>query len=380
MVPKGFDAMPNLADQTDFTIDLFEHWDVHASVGAGGMERLLRLPTWCLHGDRLRMNDEIRSIYFGDDFYEWERDIRRAWQDLLDPGMEVEFTIVWDPPGSEYNTALVHIIVFQVPRPGDCANLVTTYDDTVMNNRPYTTAVFVPSFVDQSAILHAVHRTQDCPPFNPHTQCTTWHGGWQFHDYRPYQGRHGYAYMLIIQFAVPMTIDDEMRHPEAASSTSFLQIRAETRRLTTGQVAHTQWPGPQQISLEETIPPPVQVSVDFTPVQHIADELRNLAHLFGQPWPISLEIPSVTSLALQQLLPLDDRVPFGFHFYTDGSKMPNSSVGSAVVLILKTVDGFHYGGCHYSSVVTENTSNAGEDAAIIWALLWATLGNPFEQH
>ena len=52
--------------------------------------------------------------------------------------------------------------------------------------------------------------------------------------------------------------------------------------------------------------------------------------------------------------------------------MPNSSVGSAVVLILETADGFHYGGCHYSSVVTENTSNAGEDAAIIWALLWAT--------
>ena len=68
MAPEGFEAAPNLAAQSDFTIELFEHWDVHARVAPAGFERLMRLPTWCLHGDRLRMNDEVRSVCFAEIF------------------------------------------------------------------------------------------------------------------------------------------------------------------------------------------------------------------------------------------------------------------------------------------------------------------------
>ena len=46
MAPEGFEAAPNLAAQSDFTIELFEHWDVHARVAPAGFERLMRLPTW----------------------------------------------------------------------------------------------------------------------------------------------------------------------------------------------------------------------------------------------------------------------------------------------------------------------------------------------
>ena len=177
--------------------------------------------------------------------------------------------------------------------------------------------------------------------------------------------------MLIIQrqqLASWQDDDDEYMYPDAASSMSLLQLRQETRRQTTGQVAHTQWPGSRTISLENGIDPPHMVSVDFTPAIHIADELAALAHHFGQPWPVGLEPPGVTAEALQYLQPIGELPPFGFHFFTDGSKSKDSLVGAAVVLMSESAVGFHYDFC---TVPSDCTSNMGEDAAIIWALLWA---------
>ena len=374
--PEGFAAVPNLEDQTDFTVDLFEHWDVFAQAGPAG-ERLLRLPTWCLHGDRLRTNDEVRSVYFGDDFNAWESTIRRTWQDLLDPGLDVAVTIAWDPPGIEQDASHIHIIIFQQLQLTECANIITIYDDSIPGTRPYTTAAVLPEILGHTAILQAVHRERDCFPFNPYVVGATWHGGWQFHDAAPLRGQHGNAYMLILQRAQPQDRDHDdevMYDPTATSSTNLIQIgtlRQRVRRQTAGQVAHTQRPERKTILLEHVIAPLHTVSVDFTPVLHIADELNSLQHHFGQLWPVDLPVPDTTNLALGQLEPIGDARPTMFHFYTDGSKIRDSPVGAAVVLIIETAAGQHYGGCLYKTLFKGTTSHAGEDGAIIWALLWA---------
>ena len=326
-----------------------------------------------LHGDRLRMNDEIRSVYFADDFHSWESHIRRTWQDLLDPDLEVQYSIVWDPPGSEYDVALIHIIVHQALQASDCANVVTIYDDH-LNLRPYTTAAIVPAWVDQSAILAAVHREHECPPIHPGTLCTTWHGGWQFHDHAPYRGRHGYAYLLIIQ-SRSMTPwqeeEDDYMHPDAAASTNLLQLRAETRRQTTGQVAHTQWPAPVSICLEELIEPPKSILVDFSSVIHLAQSIREIGHLFQQVWPPDLDMSPPISEAIESLLPITTATKIGYHFYTDGSKLTNGKVGSAVIMFVESTDGWHFGGCLYHPVRHGTTATDGENGALVWALLWA---------
>ena len=123
--PEGFDVTPNLADQTIFTQQLFDNWDIDSSVGPGHLERLLQVPTWCLHLDRLRMNDEIRVVTLWDDFHLWEAHLRREWIDLLDPQPEVDFAIVWNPPLEERSAAGIHIIVHQLLRPVERAALAT---------------------------------------------------------------------------------------------------------------------------------------------------------------------------------------------------------------------------------------------------------------
>ena len=64
-------AIPNIDDQTDFTRELFRHWDVHARTGPAHIERLLHVHTWFLHSGRIRVNDEERLTTLGDNFHQW---------------------------------------------------------------------------------------------------------------------------------------------------------------------------------------------------------------------------------------------------------------------------------------------------------------------
>ena len=160
--------LPNIDDQSEFTQELFEYWDVHARTGPAHMERLLHGFSWCLHSDRVGFNHEWRPITFGDDFHAWEDQLRRAWAGILDPDDTVDFVIVQDHEPSQ-----LHIIVHQLLRPVERATLVTTHDDGVINNHPYVTAVILPHIVGRTQMLQALHRESDCPPINPTTHCTT---------------------------------------------------------------------------------------------------------------------------------------------------------------------------------------------------------------
>lgn len=372
-------AAPLLADQTEFTISLFEHWDIHARVGPGHMERLLTVTTWCLHSDRLRMNDESRQVILGDDFHAWEAHLRRRWQDLLDPLASTEFAIVWHAPESEFDNSRIHVIVHQQLQPGERANLVTIYDDTVVGTPPYATAAILPSLIGQTALLSAVHRLNACPPRNPYTVCTTWQRGWQFDDTRPYRCQHGQSFMLIINWRTPIDWQwSEADWHEETDSHSLLQMgvgkkKQRTRRCqTAGLVAHTQRPA-QVLHLEQCLAPPSTVRVDFSSVLHLADELRCIDHLFGQPWPDELDIPEVTIQAFSGLTAsiTPSSIPIAFHFFTDGSKSMNGQVGAGVVMLIEYDQQWQYGGCLYRAISTEATSIYGEHGAIIWALLWA---------
>eukprot|EP00435_Cladocopium_sp_Y103_P026725 s1573_g6.t1 len=382
------EAVPQLEDQTEFTQALFEHWDIMAREGPGHMERLLTIVTWCLQADRVRMNDEARLAMLADDFHLWESQIQRIWTDILDPNIDVDFTIVWPSPDDPQGPPRLHVIVHQSLSPTERATLVTIYDDGIMNNMPYTTAVILPAVVGRSDMIWAVHRSHSCPPYNSGNACSTWHGGWEISDQEPYRARHGMSFMLIIQRLqhVSWDDDDEM-HPEATASTSLMQVRAVTtrtpsinsaptnqsdgsRRLTAGQVAHTLRPGFQTILLQDLIAPPSTVQIDFSPVLHLHDEMKNLGHLFGQPWPTDLPAPPDALVAFEQLVPIDLNIPIAFHFYTDGSKATDTPVGVGVILLIESSAGLHYGGCLYK-VIEADKSIYGEYGAIIWALLWA---------
>ena len=116
--------------------------------------------------------------------------------------------------------------------------------------------------------------------------------------------------MLIIQPS-PQSywnddVEDEERDAQASSSMNLLQhhwriLRRSTtdqarenkdddRRLTTGSVAHTQWPARTTICLDELIKPSPTVKVDLSSVFRLAEELKSTSFMFGQEWPVDLPI------------------------------------------------------------------------------------------
>lgn len=199
--------------------------------------------------------------------------------------------------------------------------------------------------------------------------------------------------MLIIQpnpYGFWEHESDEERDAHASSSMNLLQRKVQVshtegraldkegghdvvsdRRLTTGTVAHTQWPDRTTICLDELIQPSPSACVDLSSVFQLADELKSTLFRFEQCWPADLPVPEVTNQAIMELTSIEDGVPFAYHFFTDGSKAPNGTIGSAVLLLIESDKGWHYGGCVYKTVKTGGTSIAGENGAIIWALLWA---------
>lgn len=343
--------VPDITDQSDFTQELFDLWDVQARPGPAHMERLLHVTTWCLQGERIRSNDETRTVTLGDDFYAWESQLQRAWQDLLDPTAVVEFAIVDDQPAGLSGAHGLHIIVHQHLQHDERACITTVFNDYA-RSLPHVTAVILPHVVGKTALVRAVNREDDCPPRNPQTWCNTWQVGWEFNDAAPYRCQHGHTFMLIIQpnYQGYWNDDSEEEHDgQASSSMNLLQHRVhlsqragssqtdntadesadDARRLTTGQVAHTQWPERTTICLDELVKPSPTICVNLSTVFRLADELKSNAFLFEQQWPADLPLSEVTQHAMSSLIPLAAGTPYVYHFFTDGSKAPDGSIGAA---------------------------------------------------
>eukprot|EP00435_Cladocopium_sp_Y103_P070949 s562_g36.t1 len=260
-------AQPPLAAQSPFTRRLFEVWDQQAIFGPAHLERLLRVETWYLEGRFVKIHDEHRNIILADDYWEWEEALKRRWRDFILVDHEVNFALVTPTPPTAQSPQEVHIILHQRIFEFDHPNLVTVVDNGILRGEPYTTAVILPSACNKFDIIDRTGKTQYCPPHAPTTtMCHCWHQDRDV-DHQPYPNRDGYAYDLHVYRQLPDHFwSDNEGDPDAASSVSLLQLHSSLHReeipgerLTTGTVAHAQWPPDlhnhptQRIDLHQTI-------------------------------------------------------------------------------------------------------------------------------
>eukprot|EP00435_Cladocopium_sp_Y103_P005101 s2179_g1.t1 len=255
----AIEVQPPLGEQTFFTRELYDIWDRLATFGAGHMERLLRIETWFLEGRYVTINDQSRNVVLADDYWTWEATIMHRWRDFITAGEDTDFVLVTPTPASAENPNEIHIIVFQRISEFDHPSLVTIVDDGILHGEPYTTAVILPSAITKMGIVYRVGKAQYCPPLLPTSSCHCWHKDIVV-DYAPFGNRHGFSFDLHIQRQPPENFwsDGEDHDPQATSSMSLLQLntrmqRKQEERLTTGQVAHTQWPSNPPLSKQQII-------------------------------------------------------------------------------------------------------------------------------
>ena len=157
-------AHPPLHEQPQFIQDLYEYWLDYAVDGPRGVETILYIETWYLEGGYVRHNDEQRPVALSEDYWDWERSLQQCWRDYFNPALDTDYIIVSPTPASSPTPHDVHLIISQQPRDFECASIVTTYDNGVLQGQAYTAALYLPSAVLKEQVIRDTGKTLFCPP------------------------------------------------------------------------------------------------------------------------------------------------------------------------------------------------------------------------
>ena len=76
-----------IEDHSPFRQQLHVLWRQQSRQTPVSLEHTLESMTWYLDGQCVMFNDHCRPVVLGDDFNDWEADIRRAWTDLEDASL-----------------------------------------------------------------------------------------------------------------------------------------------------------------------------------------------------------------------------------------------------------------------------------------------------
>ena len=122
--------------------------------------------------------------------------------------------------------------------------------------------------MNKDEVIRNTGKTLLSPPQKRTSVCTCWHEGFELQARQCFPNRNGFSFLLIVNRALPADFWEDRLHEdlpvdsEAASSNiqpvGSRAVPAAGERLTTGQVAHTQWPpgdndGRQRVDLHEPI-------------------------------------------------------------------------------------------------------------------------------
>ena len=361
-------------------------------------EEVMLFETWYLCSMNHPRCSYPRTIALPHDLRLWPLRIAQVWRDRFRPHWAYRIIPIRPEPMHERHGG--HLLIIQHEHPDEAGILMSQYRGSRDGQHHDRFAQLVPRLLSFDRYLwfqdHEILCAQDdirCEGFHGNTPIPT-QGAWP-----ALTGQHLELYVtarsldeddvVMIQTSnnadaqAPGHQDDPKRQhfsfdvnappfaPEVDNN-AMLQLPSMTeRRQTAGQVAHTQRPPRQVLSLAACVNPPPSVRVDFSHVFAIDRDLQHSFNYFQQEWPRELPQPEVMSNAMDSLVRCSGQLPFAYHFFTDGSKAAEGNVGAAIILLTQSIDGWHYGGCLYKRVVAGDNSAAGENGALIWALLWA---------
>lgn len=276
-------APADIEDYSEFVQRLNDRWQTLTRIGAQPRDPHLLVQTWYLDAVFYRYHHVCRAVTLSDDFIQWERQLVHAWHDIVDHSESTEFAIVTPSPG---DFSVVHIILHQRLRPYETANLITVHNHAEVNYHQSTVAVILEGMIRRPFLLRAARCQMLCPPIDLDNSCIAWQEGIEIGDIHAFRCHHGHSFLVLVHPRIPYVwppLDEHASDPAASSSVSMIQTRAQLLRkqvnhrwrLTTGQVAHTQWP--QRLNLSDLIEAPTFTTIDFRPVQRLLDQVRHLA-------------------------------------------------------------------------------------------------------
>ena len=134
-----------------------------------------------------------------EDFDSWEQRIKNAWQDMLDPNVQLEFhTVTPLPPRLEPYVA-AHVVLVQAPRDDWVTSLVSIFDRGMYGPEPRRAAITTHEHIRIEHLLPACNYDPVC--LNPQNQvhCQAWYDRLPLQPGFRLPGRSGYGIVVHVQ-------------------------------------------------------------------------------------------------------------------------------------------------------------------------------------
>ena len=191
---------------------------------------------------------EFRIVRLYEDFTQWELLILQTWNEFRTPGAEVEFTLVAPRP-DEPVTVAGHIIVIQRPREEWVTSLITIQDWTQQGMPKWQRAVTSSEHILLEDVLPVLSLADQCLGTAPTYQCLAWYQQLELRPEHPIMGRSGYHITIQLRPGRPYTDSETHGSPVLLQLSKLLHLKQDPgERLTTGSVAHDQWPPQDPLS------------------------------------------------------------------------------------------------------------------------------------
>ena len=282
--------------------DLYWHWN-RVAFSWQGEPRSAIFTTWFVdqHNPALRRCDQSRQVSLSEDYRSWDAALRQVWPDRALVGAPILIHVVAPQPPTSHRDAAVHVLLVQNPQDGLSTTLVTGYDEGQSQDAHSFQLAFTTNeqfLLDQ--LILGLGLTSRCFPSGRPMQCSAWYEqvplvlGWPvwladgsgivFRFGAPQQAPVVAEDMSLLQTRLQM-ISPKIELPMATLAFPSSSQGTTCERLTTGSVAHDQWPLVDMPAVGDTDAPPEWELLDAISLIAGVDDMLLPSYVeCPQPW------------------------------------------------------------------------------------------------
>ena len=314
---------PFIATLPEHMQDLHALWETKA-FSWEGEERKTSVQTWYLNPGAQRLRSSYcRKVHLFEDYMQWERLMKQAWTDELQPNQPVFFFIVQPTPVALEHDIAAHILLVQEPTLDQVASLVTIFDSAIHQGHPFRIAVVTHEHITQNEILERVGYAEEFRIFQEMIQCTFQHSAFTFPIGTAVPGRDGDNIVMMVQRS---SVPNDWNPPflPVAPGMEGIQFLQRDVRLHRTKKKQGEEPQPTiQLDMQPAIDAFEWLDTHFTLLSHVPP-LACMIPFESLPW---IELPIwEASVGGQEVW-----------IYFDGSFQPHDTpAGLAIALFIKS--------------------------------------------
>ena len=163
--------------------------------------------TWFLDHIRYPQCFESRQVRLSQDPFEWLRQIRQPWFDVILPTETIYFHIVQPPPPQAEPDVAAHIILVQQPIDGFRSVLLTLFDSAFIGAQTDRYASMAPTPLAFPTLVGLAYRDIDCA--DPANTCDAWVGREELLPHEQRDIVDGLSVTVAIHRPIPVVPDQD---------------------------------------------------------------------------------------------------------------------------------------------------------------------------